>query len=100
VWILELLFGISEIAFEIEYAKRVGWGNFWLFLGGMVCLLTAIDQFGDQHYILGIIATTGCIFCFVKLIIRTIEDIRSARDYAEWKQNQEKKKSEPQLNTD
>lgn len=100
MWILELLFGISEIAFEIEYAKRFGWGNFWLGLGGIICLLTAIDQFGDQHYILGIIATAGCIYCFVKLIIRTIEDIRSARDYAEWKQNQEKKKSEPQSNTD
>jgi hypothetical protein len=34
MWILELLFGISEIAFEIEYAKRFGWGDFWLFLGG------------------------------------------------------------------
>ena len=94
MWILELLFGIFDIAFEIEYAKRFGWGNFWLGLGGIICLLIAIGQFGDQHYILGIIATAGCIFCFVKLIIRTIEDFRSARDFAEWKQNQEKKKKQ------
>ena len=58
------------------------------------------DKVENKHYILGIIATAGCIFCFVKLIIRTIEDIRSAHDYAEWKQNQEKKKSQPQENAD
>ena len=92
MWILELLFGVSDIAFEIEYAKRFGWGDFWLGLGGIICLLTAISQFEDKHYILGIIATAGCVFCFVKLIIRTIEDFRSVRDFAEWKQNQEKKK--------
>ena len=100
MWILKLLFGLSDIAFEIEYAKRFGWGDFWLGLAEILCLLTAISQFENKHYILGIIATAGCIFCFVKLIIRTIEDFRSARDYAEWKQNQEKKKSKPQANAD
>lgn len=98
--ILELLCGIIDIAHEIEHAKRFGWGDFWLGLAGIVCLLTAINQFGHKHYILGIIATAGCIFCVVKLIIRSIEDFRSARDYAEWKQNQEKKKSEQQANAD
>lgn len=103
MWILELLCGIIDIAHEIEHAKRFGWGDFWLGLAWIVCLLTAMDQFGHKHYTLGtlgVIATAGCIFCFVKLVIRSIEDFRSARDYAEWKQNQEKKKSEQQANAD
>ena len=92
MWILKLLFCISDIAFEIEYAKRFGWGDFWLNLAGIACLLIAISQFADKHYILGIIAIAGWIFCTVKLIIRFVENIRSARDYKAWKQEQENKK--------
>jgi hypothetical protein len=91
MWIIELLFGFLDLITDIQYAKRYGWGSFWLNTASIACLVIAVLQFKDKHYILGIIATAGCIFCFVKLIIRTIEDFRSARDYAEWKQNQEKK---------
>ncbi len=92
MWIFELFCGIFDLITEIQYAKRFGWGDFWLNLAGIACLLIAISQFADKHYILGIIAIAGWIFCTVKLIIRFVENIRSAHEYNAWKQEQEKKK--------
>lgn len=92
MWIFELFGGLFDLITEIQYAKRFGWGNFWLNMAGIACLLIAISQFTHKHYILGIIAIAGWIFCTVKLIIHFVEDLHSKREYEAWKREQEKKK--------
>jgi hypothetical protein len=92
MWIIELLFGFLDLITDIQYAKRYGWGSFWLNTASIACLVIAVLQFKDKHYILGIIAIVGCIFFFVKSTKRFIEDLRSKREYEAWKREQENKK--------
>jgi len=63
--IIDFVMDLLSLISDIQFFRRFGWGGFFLELGALVCLISAMVQYTSNRYLVGTIYLVICAVCFV-----------------------------------
>ena len=94
MWLIELIMDVLSLFVDVQLARRYGWGSFKWDLAAFACLIVAILFLLADIHILRTLGIIGCVVCFTIGRRRFLLDVKSEREYEEWKREQENKKEQ------